>query len=94
MLDVSEWGRLLMYSTQRGGVHALDHRAGRDAWVLPARARQVGMTCCMTAAAYLSENLQDISAGRLSGALVSLRKRLIPATVCIQTAPGSTLSLT
>ena len=41
MLDVSEWGRLLLYSTQRGGVHALDHRAGCDAWVLPAKARQV-----------------------------------------------------
>jgi len=41
VLDVSEWGQLLLYSTQRGGVHALDHRAGRDAWVLPAKARQV-----------------------------------------------------
>jgi len=43
VLDVCEWGRLLLYSTQRGGVHALDHRAGADAWVLPATARQVGM---------------------------------------------------
>ena len=41
MLDVTQWGRLLLYSTQRGGVHALDHRAGGDAWVLPAKARQV-----------------------------------------------------
>ena len=41
MLHVSEWGRLLLYSTQRGGVHALDRRASRDAWVLPTKACQV-----------------------------------------------------
>ncbi|GBG00520.1 phosphoinositide 3-kinase regulatory subunit 4 [Raphidocelis subcapitata] len=38
VLDVQQWGGappLLVYSTQRGGVHGLDPRAPRDAWVVP-----------------------------------------------------------
>ena len=48
VLEVAQWGRLLLYSTQRGGVHALDHRAGGDAWVLPTKARQVCTTLVLS----------------------------------------------
>lgn len=39
MLDVQQWGSappLMIYSTQRGGVHGMDLRMERDAWVAPA----------------------------------------------------------
>lgn len=39
ILHVKQWGPLLMYVTQRGGVHAWDTRMKRDAWVLPASPR-------------------------------------------------------
>ena len=57
VLAVSEWGRLLLYSTQRGGVHALDHRAGSDAWVLPATARQVGVPAVFAVSCDLQEHV-------------------------------------
>lgn len=42
VLSVQQWGAspaLLLYATQRGGVHAMDLRAGRDVWVAPAPPR-------------------------------------------------------
>jgi len=39
VLDVQQWGAappLMIYSTQRGGVHGMDLRMERDAWVVPA----------------------------------------------------------
>lgn len=39
VLDVQQWGTapaLMLYSTQRGGVHGRDLRMPRDAWVVPA----------------------------------------------------------
>lgn len=45
VVQVQQWGPLLLYSTQRGGLHAWDLRMDRDAWQLPAapsQASQVG----------------------------------------------------
>ncbi|KAK9817197.1 hypothetical protein WJX72_010933 [[Myrmecia] bisecta] len=35
VLEVMQWASLLLYVTQRGGVHAWDLRMDRDAWTLP-----------------------------------------------------------
>lgn len=35
VLRVQQWGGLLVFATQRGGVHAYDARSGRDAWYIP-----------------------------------------------------------
>ena len=48
VVQVQQWGPLLLYSTQRGGLHAWDLRMDRDAWQLPAapsQASQVGRGC-------------------------------------------------
>jgi hypothetical protein len=42
VLDVQQWGAappLMTYTTQRGGVHGMDLRMERDAWVVPAPPR-------------------------------------------------------
>lgn len=39
ILEIKQWGPLLLYVTQRGGVHAWDTRMKRDAWVLPVTPR-------------------------------------------------------
>ena len=41
VLRVREWGGLLLFSTQRGGLHAWDLRAGKDAWRIPCPPNQV-----------------------------------------------------
>lgn len=35
MLEVMQWGSLLLYATQRGGIHAWDLRSDSNAWTLP-----------------------------------------------------------
>jgi hypothetical protein len=46
VLAVAPWGQLLLYASQRGGVHAWDHRAARDAWHIPSVPQQVGVQVC------------------------------------------------
>lgn len=38
--EVAQWGGLLLYATQRGGVHAWDLRCDRNAWTLPCTSNQ------------------------------------------------------
>ena len=40
MLEVMQWGSLLLYATQRGGIHAWDLRADTNAWTLPCTSNQ------------------------------------------------------
>ncbi len=40
MLEVMQWGGLLLYATQRGGIHAWDLRADTNAWTLPCTSNQ------------------------------------------------------
>lgn len=40
MLDIRQWGPLLLYVTQRGGVHAWDIRMRQDAWTIPLSPQQ------------------------------------------------------
>ncbi|KAK9863176.1 hypothetical protein WJX84_011949 [Apatococcus fuscideae] len=40
VLRVREWGGLLLLSTQRGGMHAWDLRAGKNAWRIPCPSNQ------------------------------------------------------
>ena len=44
VVQVQQWGPLLLYSTQRGGLHAWDLRMDRDAWQLPAAPSQASQT--------------------------------------------------
>ncbi|KAK9806003.1 hypothetical protein WJX73_003643 [Symbiochloris irregularis] len=37
VLDVVEWGGLLLFATQKGALHGWDLRCKRDAWTLPCR---------------------------------------------------------
>ena len=46
VLEVVQWGSLLLYATQRGGVHAWDLRADANAWSIPCSPNQVA-TCCI-----------------------------------------------
>ena len=41
MLEVTQWGSLLLYATQRGGIHAWDLRADNNAWSIPCSPNQV-----------------------------------------------------
>ncbi len=41
MLEVTQWGSLLLYATQRGGIHAWDLRADTNAWSIPCSPNQV-----------------------------------------------------
>ena len=41
MLEVMQWGSLLLYATQRGGIHAWDLRADTNAWSIPCSPNQV-----------------------------------------------------
>lgn len=43
VLEVQEWGGLVLYATQRGALHGYDLRMGGDAWVLPCKPLEVGM---------------------------------------------------
>jgi hypothetical protein len=45
VLAVLQWGGLLLYCTQRGGVHAWDLRADRNAWSLPCTPNQATLPC-------------------------------------------------
>ncbi|KAK9909837.1 hypothetical protein WJX75_008190 [Coccomyxa subellipsoidea] len=40
VLEVMQWGSLLLYATQRGGIHAWDLRADTNAWTLPTTSNQ------------------------------------------------------
>lgn len=40
VLEVTQWGSLLLYATQRGGVHAWDLRADTNAWTIPCSPNQ------------------------------------------------------
>lgn len=40
VLEVMQWGGLLLYATQRGGIHAWDLRADTNAWTLPCTSNQ------------------------------------------------------
>ncbi len=40
VLEVMQWGGLLLYATQRGGIHAWDLRADTLAWTLPCTSNQ------------------------------------------------------
>ena len=42
VLELKQWGSLLVYATQQGRIHGWDLRTGRDAWVLKAKPSQVG----------------------------------------------------
>ena len=44
VVQVQQWGPLLLYSTQRGVLHAWDLRMDRDAWQLPAAPSQASQT--------------------------------------------------
>ena len=51
VLNVQQWGPappLLLYATQRGGVHGMDLRMGRDVWIVPAPPRlgYLQQVCC------------------------------------------------
>jgi len=41
VLEVVQWGGLLLYSTQRGGIHAWDLRSDSLAWTLPCTPNKV-----------------------------------------------------
>ena len=50
VLEVQEWGGLLLYVTQRGQLHAWDLRSKRDAWTLPCKPHEVrSQTCAFVA---------------------------------------------
>ncbi|BDA42627.1 hypothetical protein COCOBI_03-5200 [Coccomyxa sp. Obi] len=40
VMEVMQWGNLLLYATQRGGIHAWDLRADTNAWTLPCTSNQ------------------------------------------------------
>ena len=37
VLELKQWGSLLVFSTQQGKIHGWDARMGRDAWTLTAK---------------------------------------------------------
>ncbi len=40
VLEVTQWGSLLLYATQRGGIHAWDLRTDINAWTIPCSPNQ------------------------------------------------------
>lgn len=48
VLEVTQWGSLLLYATQRGGIHAWDLRADTNAWSIPCSPNQVKICHCLT----------------------------------------------
>ena len=59
VMDVQQWGpHLLMYVTQRGGVHAWDLRAKQDVWLLR----------CRPALGLTEHMVTDMDAGSAGGA--------------------------
>ena len=46
LIDVQPWGDLVVYASQRGGLHARDVRAKHNVWQLPCKPAGVSLTMC------------------------------------------------
>ena len=41
ILELKQWGQLLVFTTQQGRIHGWDLRSPKDAWVLTAKPSEV-----------------------------------------------------